>query len=99
MIGSTNWKKWLTFGGAPVPGMNSRSLFHFTHHRGIGNFRISISISDAVTGRVLQTLQNDWCRQYNESDSADIQINQKIQIPIPDHFWLRFWHWRRFALS
>jgi len=29
MIWSTNWKKWLTFGGAPVPGTASASLFHF----------------------------------------------------------------------
>ena len=28
-----------------------------------------------------------------------IRINPAIQIGIPDHFWLKFWHWRRLALS
>jgi len=28
-----------------------------------------------------------------------IRINPKIQIRIPDHFWLKFWRWRRVALS
>ena len=36
-------------------------------------------------------------------DSADIQIwiwiNPAIRIEIPDHFWLKFWHWLRFMFS
>ena len=32
-------------------------------------------------------------------DLADIRINLANQIGIPDHFWLKFWHWQRFALS
>jgi len=28
-----------------------------------------------------------------------IRINPAIQIRIPDHFWLKFWHWQRFAVS
>jgi len=28
-----------------------------------------------------------------------IRINPKIWIRIPYHFWLKFWHWRRFSLS
>ena len=27
-----------------------------------------------------------------------IRINLAIRIRIPDHFWLKFWHWWRFAL-
>ena len=34
-------------------------------------------------------------------DPADIWIqnNPEIRIGIPDHLWLRFWRWQRFALS
>jgi len=28
-----------------------------------------------------------------------MRINPKIRIQIPDLFWLKFWHWPRFALS
>jgi len=28
-----------------------------------------------------------------------IRINPAIRIGVPDHFWLKFWCWRRFALS
>jgi len=39
--------------------------------------------------------------QHFGADATDIQIriNPKIPIRIPDHFWLKFWRWRRFALS
>ena len=43
--------------------------------------------------------------QHFGSDTANIQIriririNSKIRIGIPDHLRLRFWSWRRFALS
>ena len=35
------------------------------------------------------------------TDPTDIRIgiNPKILIRIPDHFWLKFWRWWRFALS
>jgi len=35
------------------------------------------------------------------TDPADIRIwiNLAIQIGIPNDFWLKFWRWRRFALS
>ena len=35
------------------------------------------------------------------TDPTDIgiQINPIIRIGIPDHFWLKFWSWWRFALS
>jgi len=56
-----------------------------------------------------KTWRNNWRRQDNlqlqhfGSDPADIgmriRINAEIWIRIPDHFWLRFWRWRRFALS
>jgi len=32
MIGPTNHKNLLTFGGAPVPDTDSGSLFHFSHY-------------------------------------------------------------------
>jgi len=39
--------------------------------------------------------------QHFGTDPTDIQIwiNPKIRIQIPDNFWLKFWRWRRFALS
>ena len=35
------------------------------------------------------------------ADPAEIQIriNLAIRIQLPDNFWLKFWHWRRFVLS
>jgi len=38
--------------------------------------------------------------QHFGIDPADIrmQINPAVQIQIPDHFWLKCWHWHRFAL-
>jgi len=39
--------------------------------------------------------------QHFWRDPADIpvRINPAIGIGIPDHFWLKFWRWQRFALS
>jgi len=41
--------------------------------------------------------------QHFGTDPTDarirIRINPKIRIRILDHFWLKFWHWRKFALS
>ena len=37
--------------------------------------------------------------QHFGRDLAHIQINPAIQIGIPDHFWLTFWRWQRFARS
>jgi len=45
MIGPTNQKNWLTFGGDLVPDTNSRSLLRFSHHCGMWNFTKFISIS------------------------------------------------------
>jgi len=36
--------------------------------------------------------------QHFGSNLAAIQINPEILIPIPGHFWLRFWPRQRFAL-
>jgi len=41
--------------------------------------------------------------QHFGTDPADIRIririNAAIRIRDPDHFWLKFWRWRRFVLS
>jgi len=39
--------------------------------------------------------------QHFGRDLTDIRIwiNPAIRIGIRDHFWLKFWYWRRFALS
>jgi len=51
MIGPTNWKKWLTFGGDRVPDMDSGSLFHFPHRCRIWDFWRFISSCHTVFGR------------------------------------------------
>jgi len=38
MIGSSNLKNWLTFGGDMVTDTDSGSLFHFPHYCGMGDF-------------------------------------------------------------
>jgi len=39
--------------------------------------------------------------QHIRRDPADmwIRISLAIEIGISDYFWLKFWRWRRFALS
>jgi len=66
----TSQKKWLTLGDDQVPDTDARSLIHFPHHRWIGDFRRFITISDTLTGRLLQyhyqylakwlTLTTEW---------------------------------------
>jgi len=51
MIGPTNQKNCLSFDDDAVPDTDSESLFHFSHHCGIGDFRRFISISHTVSGR------------------------------------------------
>jgi len=51
MTGRASLKSWLTFGGDPVPVMDSRSLFHFPHHCRIGDFNRFISFYRTVAGR------------------------------------------------
>jgi len=47
-----------TSGGDPVPDTDSRSLFHFPHHCGIGDFTRFFSISHTVTADFHVTWQN-----------------------------------------
>ena len=44
-LGFTHRKNWLTFGGDPIPDMDSESILHFSYHCGIGDFRSFISVS------------------------------------------------------
>ena len=85
--------------------MDSGSLFHFLHHRGIGNFWRFISISYTVTRRFSRysakwlTSNKVMNPQHFDSNPAYIwiwiRINSEIWMRILDHFWLRFWPWRR----
>ena len=87
--------------------MDSGSLFHFPHLCRIGDFGRLISISHAVTGRFFTTLGETTDADevmsplHFGSDPVEIRvwINPEIGIRSPGHFWLRFWPWRRFALS
>jgi len=88
--------------------VNSGSLFHFIHHRGIGDFWTFVSISHTINGQFVpylaKLLDADEIMhdpRHFGTDPTDIQIriNMKIWIHIPDHFWFKFWCWRRFALS
>ena len=74
-IESTNRKNWLT-GGDPVPNTDSRSLFHFCHHCGIGDFRRFISIQSYILCIHIyfsyrhDTWWNDWHWRDNESTTC-----------------------------
>ena len=50
VVGHTNRKTLLTFGGDPIQDTDSGSLFHFHHHCGIVDFRF-VSISHTISGR------------------------------------------------
>jgi len=54
MIGPTNQKNWLTFGGDLVPDTDSESLFHLPQHCRKGYFGRFISISPTVASRFSQ---------------------------------------------
>jgi len=95
---------WWWFGSA----CGSGSLFHFVNDCGMGfSGHLSVFLIQ-LTADLYHTWQNDWRRQDNimhprhfETDPTDIRIwiNPKIPTKISDHFWLKFWRWRRFALS
>jgi len=51
VIGPTNRKNCLTFGGDPIQDMHSKSLFAFPHHCGRGDVWRFISSSHTITGR------------------------------------------------
>jgi len=76
MIGSTSCTNWLTFGGDPVPDIDSGSFFHVPHY------------CDKVMNP-----------KHFVSDQQTSGNNPEIRVRILDHFWLRFWPCRRFALS
>jgi len=85
MIGLTNHKNWLTFGGVPVPDMDSGSLFHFTHHCGMADFRRFISVSHRVTGRFhdlseMTDSSQVMNPQHVGSDPADIRTRIRISL-------------------
>jgi len=48
--------KWSTFGSDPDLRVDFRSLFHFLHHCGIGNFWAFISLSHTVNGQFVLCL-------------------------------------------
>jgi len=60
MIGLTNRKNCVTFGGDPVPDTDSGSFFHFYHHCGIRNFRTS-AVFLRLPADFHDTRRNDWC--------------------------------------
>ena len=81
MIGPASRKKLFTFGGAPIPDTDSGSIFHFTHHCGIGNFRRFISISHTVGAWFLRDLAK-WMvmnPQYFGRDPADIRTRSGLE--------------------
>jgi len=93
MIGPTNRKNLVTFGGDPVPDTDSRLLFHFPHHCEIGDFRRFINISHNVTTHqpIFMTLgkMTDADKIMNPrhfgSDPADIRIRirkSRSEVPI-----------------
>ena len=106
MIGSTNWKNLLTFGGNPIEDMDWGSLFYFPDYCGIRHFTRSISFSPTATDQLSwHSTKADGDNAINPqhfvNDPANfrIQINPEIWIQIRDHFWLRFRPWSRFVFS
>jgi len=75
--------------------VDSGSLFYFLDHCGIGFF-LDHSISHIINSRSVPYLAK-WLTTTDIR--IRIRINPKIWIRIPNHFWLKFWRWRRFALS
>ena len=55
-IGPSNRKNWLSFGEAVIPDIYFRSLYHFSHLCGIGDFSRFISISHTVSAQFLRCL-------------------------------------------
>ena len=101
MVGPSNRKNWLTFGGDLIPNTDSGSFFHVPHHRGIGfSYSHRPIFATLATVTYADKIMNP---QHFGSEPVDnqfrSQIKPEIRIRIPDHFWLRFLPWRRFALS
>jgi len=86
MIGTTNEKNWLTFGGDLVRDTDSMSLFHFPHHCGIADFMRFISIS-RTPGDFHDTRRNDWSRQDNESTTFWERSNRHSDPNQTDNYW------------
>jgi len=63
----------------------------------------SLTLSDFFTKLGAVTDTDTIMNPHFGSDPADISgsgpgTSPEIRIRIPDHFWLRLWRWRRFAL-
>jgi len=83
----------LIFDGDPVPDTDAGSLFHFSHHCGIGDFRRFISISHShrpifMTLGEMTDADNIMNPHHFGSNPTDIRIriNPEIWIRIPEHF-------------
>ena len=84
MTGTTNRKNLLTSGGDPVPDTDSGSLFHFSHHCRIRDFRIFISISHTVTSQFLprDAMHSvDTFQNFSAQSSFDVTRQLKTRLP------------------
>jgi len=81
-----------------VPDTDSGSLFHLSHHCGIGYFRRFITQYFSYSHRPLFMKLSEMTDadkgmnpRYFRSDPIEIRIriNPEVRIRIPDHFWLR----------
>jgi len=94
----TLWQLF-TFGGDRNLRVDCGSLFHFLHHWGIGDFQRFVTIS---LFSEFSYNQQPICTILGVgTDTTDIwiKISPTIRIRIPDHFYFKFWRWRRFAFS
>ena len=97
IIGSTNWKNWLTGDGGLVPHTDCRSLLHFRHHCRIGDFRRLLAFLVQSSAEFYNTRRNGGPWQGNElqhlrSDQQTSNLNPvstEIWITIRNHFWLK----------
>jgi len=104
----------LVFGGYPIPDKNSGldqfTIFLTIAEQGIlGDLLAFLNSTFSYSHRPIFLTKlgemtgagNAVNPQHFGRDPADIRIriNPAIRIGIPDHFWLKFQRWRRFAFS
>ena len=102
MIGPTNRNNWLAFGADLVPDTDSKSLstlLNTEEYRILGDLVAFFLVSAQFLWNLVKWLMPTRLWILNILGAVRLRINSAIQIGIPDHFWLKFCHWRRFALS
>jgi len=83
VVGPTNRKNWLTFGGDQVPGTDFGLLCHFPHHCGIRVSRDLLTFLIQSPADFHDTPRNDWHWQRNKSATSWVRSGRHPD-PNPD---------------